>query len=180
MSPTILRASGRSTRSSTSSSSSMIATRVSRGVALMRISRFISLRQRTSPRRLGKGSVAAHGVIVDARHPALCADGAGGLDGRSLRLTKPGDRPRRLRLKRTTAHRLANSDQQMASLLQHRAERHAIDTRHEVTHRKEGEHAKSGQQYAGRPVAKHAHDAPRVARRNVSEWKSGSSHCRNE
>src|SRR5262245_51663795 len=42
MSPTIRRASGRSTSSSTNWSSSMIATRVSRGVALIRISLFIA------------------------------------------------------------------------------------------------------------------------------------------
>src|ERR1044071_5193354 len=42
MSPTMRRASGRSTSSSTNWSSSMIATRVSRGVALIRISLFIA------------------------------------------------------------------------------------------------------------------------------------------
>src|SRR3954471_5131974 len=42
MSPTIRRASGRSTSSSTSWSSSMIATRVSRRVALIRISLFMA------------------------------------------------------------------------------------------------------------------------------------------
>jgi len=53
------RASGRSTSSSTSWSSSSIATRVSRGVALMKISRFITLHLPRHEWRLGTREAAA-------------------------------------------------------------------------------------------------------------------------
>src|SRR5437879_5226064 len=53
MSPTMRQASGRSTSSSTSWSSSMMATRVSRGVALIKISLFMCSQRAHFPRRLG-------------------------------------------------------------------------------------------------------------------------------
>src|SRR3954469_23255465 len=165
MSPTMRRASGRSTRSSTNSSSSRIATRVSRGAALINSSRFIGLRADPRRRRLGDGGGAAQRfaaqriVSLMRAHPHV---------GKWCRGTaNPVDRPRRIRLKRLTqAH-------------QQRSDRHAIDTPHEVEYWIAGERPQ--QRHHGRCHQAHwARKARRVATRQPSRKDNASRHVRND
>src|SRR6478736_9726226 len=90
MSPTIRRWSGRSTKSSTSRSSSRMATRVSRGVPLIRISRFTRIVSRASargavglpnvkgrPPALERPVTAPDSIDRQWRRPSPVGDGAG-------------------------------------------------------------------------------------------------------
>jgi len=117
-------------------------------------------------RRLDDAGDAALGIIVVAQHAKMnriLRAAVGMFVGRASR---PVDRPRRIRLKRTT------------SRLQQQSDRHAIDTLHEVSHRMEGEDAEQQREDRRCPVASRSRTVPRVARQLARGDKNSSRHER--
>ena len=171
MSPTMRRASGRSTRSSTSWSSSIMATRVSRGFALIRISLFIDARHTASSRRLGGRAVAELQRVGGEPSRMHLVDGG----TRKECPTHPCDRPRRPRLERAAARSRRPHGRRW---FQRCAERRAIGPLNQAVQRKQDERAQNGQDGVDRESAQIAHVPARVAERGESGRKRRGRHCR--
>ena len=162
MSPTMRRASGRSTRSSTSWSSSRMATRVSRGFALIRISRFIGNRRLASAWRLGTRTGA-----VSERRGGGTPERERAPDGRNVTGDPPleRDRPRRTRLpdltrgsQRTIAWTQRTTDRIPRASVRSASKRKPCTARGTIC-------ADGGRCCFGRRCAWRASTAPRVAQR---------------
>jgi hypothetical protein len=169
MSPTMRRASGRSTRSSTSWSSSRMATRVSRGFALIKISRFIGVRHKPWRWRLSGTGVAEWKKVWGEPWLVHVAHGNSREECPGLRW----DRPRCPRLKRASTREGGPFG---PPGLQRNSGKRAIGPSGQAVHRKQDQRANDGEDCIDRRPAQCAHVPARVAEGKESGGKRRSDH----
>jgi hypothetical protein len=147
----------------------MMATRVSRGFALISISRFICVRHTTRPRRLGEPGVAEFNRVKGEPWQMHVVHG----NSREECPKHPCDRPRRPRLRRATTRKEGPFGR---SGLQRNTGKRAIGPSGQAVHRKQDERAKNGEDCIDRRHAQCALIPARVAEGIKSGRKRGGNH----